>query len=924
MPAKISFGLPKKLRGGRSSSVKKEAKVSHDDAGQSRDVGDRHPQPQMQPLTLSVLPLPLPHQSQNVSAPSGTSRKPSIVSPSPSKKSVTATPGKMGAAASASAAAVTHPNPIPVSSPSSSKPTAVAVVEFSTSCFTTNNIKDYNDENQFFFPSFDMNFDSEGMWMDSTIIGDAQQQESNQTYTTCSNSISGTSHYEEDEHVALVADGPSQLTNNNLPMWGEEPLFAEGGNSADPPAILDLDEDDIIFDNTFALREEGKHEDTKKGNALVPKENTMMFVMQDHLRSTTHSKNEFWLSSSSSSSFFGLSASASQTQSKEDNDEETCNIIPSWQQQDQQQQQAQTNNHLRVVSPSPSPSAKIKPTSIAPTTSTASASVSASATVSPMHMQTKQTSPKNYDDDDLAAWGEILSAIKKSPPNNSKNDFHDDEDNTFFGDSFFNNTTFNVTNDQSKLEDASPATIIAPSKEKNSSMCSEEAIFLAVDNNAAWSNNDETNIEYRQTASNAEDAEESITSLLDTSFNYSLSNEGPPAVVGDDEKHCNKTGGTCGNEEGSDEVDGGNELPTDIVAGSARSEQAQAQHQIISRDMNQPPTHHHQPLPHPRKQRHRHRRRHMHQSSFQGQHDKLVDISTMSDDADHQFLLANLEAAIGPRGVAPDMESLSGRSSVRSVRSARSEHGQHQQKQKVSGIGSANRHHRSPSGGASVDSRTSRSSRASRKSYRSHQSTRSALTHMSKETRTVANDLFRLEAHLADQVARQQRGDEVENDDNMILKSNSSIGARVIQLASSEEITSSTSGEHDLTTTHTQPLGAAPAPRPNTHFELIAPPGKLGILLSNVKPNQSKHNNINNTNSSNNTGPTHVSSVRSTSVLAGRVHVGDIFLSIDGEDVTRMNSLEITSIMARKSEYSRVLRLQPLVNSTVAQWQEWI
>ena len=56
----------------------------------------------------------------------------------------------------------------------------------------------------------------------------------------------------------------------------------------------------------------------------------------------------------------------------------------------------------------------------------------------------------------------------------------------------------------------------------------------------------------------------------------------------------------------------------------------------------------------------------------------------MSDDADHQFLLANLEAAIGPRGVAPDMESLSGRSSVRSVRSARSEHGQHQQKQKVS------------------------------------------------------------------------------------------------------------------------------------------------------------------------------------------------------------------------------------------------
>ena len=83
-------------------------------------------------------------------------------------------------------------------------------------------------------------------------------------------------------------------------------------------------------------------------------------------------------------------------------------------------------------------------------------------------------------------------------------------------------------------------------------------------------------------------------------------------------------------------------------------------------------------------------------------------------------------------------------------------------------------------------------------------------------------------------------------------------------------------------------------------------------------------NSMNNKTINNTTGPTHVSSVRSTSVLAGRVHVGDIFLSIDGEDVTRMNSLEITNLMARKSEYSRVLRLQPLVNSTVAQWQEWI
>ena len=52
-------------------------------------------------------------------------------------------------------------------------------------------------------------------------------------------------------------------------------------------------------------------------------------------------------------------------------------------------------------------------------------------------------------------------------------------------------------------------------------------------------------------------------------------------------------------------------------------------------------------------------------------------------------------------------------------------------------------------------------------------------------------------------------------------------------------------------------------------------------------------------------GPTHVSAVRSESVLAGKVHVGDVFVSIDGEDVSNLNSKEITIIMARKSESER-------------------
>ena len=258
--------------------------------------------------------------------------------------------------------------------------------------------------------------------------------------------------------------------------------------------------------------------------------------------------------------------------------------------------------------------------------------------------------------------------------------------------------------------------------------------------------------------------------------------------------------------------------------------------------------------------------------------------------ADHHFLLSNIEATIGPRGVAPDMESLNGRSSA--VRSARVR----PSGDRFIGSGSCvrphgsllsinNDHHRTAlSSGSSVESRTSRGSRTSRMSkashgsYRTYQSTRSALTSFSKESRSVANDLFRLEAQLAEQVARQKGGvDE-------------GVGGRAQSATKSAPLEN---------VTYRMILGAEPVPRPSTYFTLIAPPGKLGILLSNAESN---------------TGPTHVSAVRSTSVLAGQVHVGDVFVGIDGEDVTLMNSKEITSIMARKSEFQRELRLRPLAS----------
>jgi C-terminal processing protease CtpA/Prc len=72
---------------------------------------------------------------------------------------------------------------------------------------------------------------------------------------------------------------------------------------------------------------------------------------------------------------------------------------------------------------------------------------------------------------------------------------------------------------------------------------------------------------------------------------------------------------------------------------------------------------------------------------------------------------------------------------------------------------------------------------------------------------------------------------------------------------------------------------------------VTAPPGKLGIILANRTDSKG----------------TVVSGVRTTSVLANRISPGDRIVAIDGEDVSRMSVPEITAIMARKSDFERVL-----------------
>ena len=68
---------------------------------------------------------------------------------------------------------------------------------------------------------------------------------------------------------------------------------------------------------------------------------------------------------------------------------------------------------------------------------------------------------------------------------------------------------------------------------------------------------------------------------------------------------------------------------------------------------------------------------------------------------------------------------------------------------------------------------------------------------------------------------------------------------------------------------------------------VVAPPGKLGIILENRTDYQG----------------TVVSGVRTLSVLAEQVSPGDCIIDIDDKDVRQMNLKEIITIMARKSDF---------------------
>jgi hypothetical protein len=147
---------------------------------------------------------------------------------------------------------------------------------------------------------------------------------------------------------------------------------------------------------------------------------------------------------------------------------------------------------------------------------------------------------------------------------------------------------------------------------------------------------------------------------------------------------------------------------------------------------------------------------------------------------------------------------------------------------------------------------------------------------MSEQSRSVANDLLRLEMQLA-MVGSQDNGVGAGESDGM--RGSGSVGGGSVGNSSRASRTSSSY----------RTSAASLAKR--SRITVVAPPGKLGIILANKADSQG----------------TVVSGVRTSSVLAEKISPGDRIIGIDGEDVSRMTVSEITTIMARKSDFERTL-----------------
>ena len=125
---------------------------------------------------------------------------------------------------------------------------------------------------------------------------------------------------------------------------------------------------------------------------------------------------------------------------------------------------------------------------------------------------------------------------------------------------------------------------------------------------------------------------------------------------------------------------------------------------------------------------------------------------------------------------------------------------------------------------------------------------------MSQESQSVANDLLRLEMQLA-MVGSQENRDDVP--------------ARAMTGNSGSSFSSSSRHGRSSRKPFTSPRSSASSLSKRVKVSVIAPPGKLGVILTDKADSKG----------------TVVSGVRTSSALADKVFPGDRIIAVDGEDV---------------------------------------
>lgn len=297
------------------------------------------------------------------------------------------------------------------------------------------------------------------------------------------------------------------------------------------------------------------------------------------------------------------------------------------------------------------------------------------------------------------------------------------------------------------------------------------------------------------------------------------------------------------------------------------------------------------------------------------------DVSKNSEEEteNNQWLMNGIEDALGPKGVTADMESLGGYSnrsgrggthsvggnsyrskhshgnrsygnrSARTSRSRRSRKSYSSYKQQQPVLSSSSYHggsyYNSNEGGRADDYSRGSGASGGHASYYSNQSkySRGQSSMVSTSTKSVMKDVMRLEKQLA-----------------KVGYSNASIGennAGGNQSVASRTSRRSTRSRSSKSKSHSRSLHHHNSHHSQQHeqtIDVVAPPGKLGVILGNRSPS---------------TGGTVVSEVRSTSVLAGMIQPGDLMIAVDGQDVRQFSVTEVTAVMARKYEYERTLTI---------------